>query len=169
MGKISSYTDLGGEPADDDYLILHDEDTKSYKAPYLNFKTWAFASYFPVSVTSFNFTAGQIATLNSSPITLFTDIASTQRVIILNAVVYYNYGTAPYTDRRLVIRYGSAGDATNDSNFENSGADSVCLLAPTTTYLITNDDIIFTCNTGDPGAVGDGVMELQVTFQYINV
>lgn len=168
MAKISSFTDLGTTPADDDYLILHDEDVKSYRHTYSNFKTWAFLNHSPIIVDSFNFDAADIATLNTSPKEIVSDIPASQRVIILNAVVYYNYGTAPYTDRRLVIKYGSV-NATNDSNFENSGADSVCLLAPTTTYYIPNDNIIFTCNTGDPGAVGDGVMELQITYQYINV
>jgi len=169
MGKISSYTELEAEPADDDYLVVHTEDTATNKITYANFRAWTDTTFYPIEVDSFNFDASQIATIYSSPITLFSGIPSNKRIIILNAVLYYNYGTAAYTTRAVYIRYAS-GQCTNQTYFENAGDDSVINLAPVeTTSSITNGDILFTCLTNDPGGVGDGVMELQVTYQYIDV
>lgn len=168
MAKISDFDALVATPADDDLFHVADEDNKSYKMSWDDIKTYA-QQYKGLTVTSFNLSAGDIETLGSTPVELFTGISSDERVILICAVLYYNYGTSAYTNRLLGIYSGNLL-LTNLSQFENGGNDSYVVFGPVQTSSgIGTDDIVLKSSNGNPGGVGDGVMELQTLTQTISI
>ena len=174
MAKISDYSSLGVgvAPADDDLFHVPLEDVNSHKITYDALKTYA-ASYKNINVLSSNISAAAISTLYSSPVIILPNPGlSGYANVLISVIVYYNYGTAAYTDRQIGIYQDSSRTyvATEKSTFENSGNDSYVILPVYYDYSIdSSTDYYLSCETGDPGGVGDGTMKIKTVYQEIRL
>lgn len=131
-------------------------------------------SYNPIRTKVVTVTSAQLLSSFDSPIELLASPGANRFYNVINAKVYYNFGTIAYaTNLILQFRYGSGvltpGWASNTAIILSGVADLFYFL---TTGGITNNysksdftdkGLYLSTNTGNPTA-GDGDIEIYLTY-----